>query len=615
MPAKRRRIPAQWNPFGESALGSPWNEMPADVASINETAFRKLLSELDQVRRGGRSSIVVTGEPGSGKTHLLGRLRRTIAQDVAYIYVRCNASAATLWRHVQAAVAADLLKQEAGEPSRLQSILRRDPGRVDNMRGLSLRRALHCYAEGRHVHAASAWLGGEALPDSDLDALGIGTEKDDEDRSRETEARKVVNGLLNFLAPDPTLLCFDQVEALETYRGDRDGFHTMGALIAELYHEHGHLLMVSCIVSDFEHVFEQLANKPDRDRWRENQITLRPIDWNDAVRLVKGRLDSSPELAASRREHPEDPLYPLHAEDLKPLFETTGLCLPRTLIQTCKTRFESLFGDDAVQRPPKLSRENFLQQEYEKNLKQARNIVGRQGGDKTLSESLPWLLQNSGCSPIGQDRERSQYANLAFRGESGDFAVSLCYSGGIELTNRLKRIERLWKPQALALKILRDASVKPGAKGAELLATIKARGAKEIHPLPEALAALQAIHNMIAMARSGDLRQDGQGIGEAEVMQWSLANLPPQLEQLLDDLTGRSGAEPTDDDPTLEKLAALLAERKVMEAEAAAIELKLNPEEVSACARRHPMRFGLLAGPPLVLFQAIEGPARETSHA
>ena len=291
------------------------------------------------------------------------------------------------------------------------------------------------------------------------------------------------------------------------------------------------------------------------------------------------------------------------------------MCLPRTLIQTCKTRFESLFGDDAVQRPPKLSRENFLQQEYEKNLKQARNIVGRQGGDKTLSESLPWLLQNSGCSPIGQDRERSQYANLAFRGESGDFAVSLCYSGGIELTNRLKRIERLWKPQALALKILRDASVKPGAKGAELLATIKARGAKEIHPLPEALAALQAIHNMIAMARSGDLRQDGQGIGEAEVMQWSLANLPPQLEQLLDDLTGRSGAEPTDDDPTLEKLAALLAERKVMEAEAAAIELKLNPEEVSACARRHPMRFGLLAGPPLVLFQAIEGPARETSHA
>jgi hypothetical protein len=189
--------------------------------------------------------------------------------------------------------------------------------------------------------------------------------------------------------------------------------------------------------------------------------------------------------------------------------------------------------------------------------------------------------------------------------------VSLCGCRGNELTGRLRRIERLWRRGDLGLKIVRDPSVKPGARGEQLLGIIRSRGGQEVQPLPEALAALQAIHNMITSARSGDLTQDGQGIGEQEVTQWALANLPPQLETLRTDLIGRDPPY----DPTLAKLAALLAERKVLEAAVAAKELSMTTEEVSAFALRHPMRFGLLAGPPVVLFQAIEGSAPETSHA
>jgi hypothetical protein len=606
------RIPVQLNPFGDSAFGSPWNEIPADVPSINDAAFRAVLSELGQVRRGAKASIVITGDPGSGKTHLLGRLRHAIGEESAYIYVRCNASGATLWRHVRAALAADLLKQEAGEPSRLQRVLQQQPNQLDKISGLSLRRVLNCYMEGRHVHAASAWLRGETLPQSDLDALGIGAEKDDEDRSRETEAKDAVNGLLEFLAPDPTVLCFDQVEALETYRGDKDGFHAMGTLISQLIDDHHRLLLVSCIVSAFEDHLDQLTNKANRDRWLQKKITLRPIQWDDALKLVAGRLDSSPDLAQLRREHPQDALWPLNPEVLKPLFETTGLCLPRTLIQACKTHFESLFGDEVVPRP-KLSREDFLQQEYEKNVNEARIAVARQGGDKVLGESLPWLLQNSGFSPLAADAGRSRYANLAFRSPTGEFAVSLCSCRGNELNGRLRRIERYWQVGSLGLKIIRDPSVRPGPKSEQLLGTIRSRGAREVHPLPEALAALQAIHNMITAARSGDLTQDGHGIGEQEVTQWALANLPPQLEKLRDELIGRETAESSDF--ALAKLAALLADRKVLEVEVAARELSMTMEEVSACALRHPMRFGLLAGPPMVLFQAVEGSKPEISHA
>jgi hypothetical protein len=602
------------NPFVDYALGSPWNDVPVDVPSINDVPYRAILAALDQMRKGARgTSLVVTGEPGSGKTHLLGRLRRSIGADVAYIYVRCNASGATLWRHVRTAIASDLLKQQAGQPSRLQCVVQRHPERLDGVGSLNLHRALKAWAEGRHVHAASAWLRGEALSQADLDALGLGAERDDEERSRETEAKDAVNGLLSFLAPDPAILCFDQVEALETFRGDIDGFHAMGALVAELYHEHSHLLMVSCLVSEFENRFELLANQSDRDRWLQKQVTLRPIDWNEAVKLIAARLDTSPDLASWRRAHAENPLWPLDAATLAPLFEATGLCLPRRLIQACRSQFEGLIGEETEPRPA-LSRQDFLQQEFEAALKEARIVVARQGGDKTLGESLPWLLQSSGAAALGRDDRRSRYAHLGFRGaRGGDFAVALCYCTPRELTPRLRRIDRYWTKSPLAVKVVRDPSVKPGAKGQELLEAIKSRGAQVIHALPEALAALQAIHNMIASARSGDLTRDGEGIAEREVTQWALDNMPRQLEQLRDDLLGKETSRPYD--PVLPRLAALVGERKVVEARIAANELDLTLEDVSACASRNPMQFGVLAGPPLVLFEAVEGSGPEGPRA
>jgi hypothetical protein len=613
-PANPHRIPPQWNPFGESAFGSPWGELRSDVPAINEVAFRDVMSELNQVRWGGKASVVITGEPGSGKTHLLGRLRTKIGKEVAYFYVRSNASAVTLWRHVRASIAGDLLKQEVAEPSRLQSILRLHSERLEKLSSLTLRRVLQSYAEGRHVHAASAWLRGEVLSQADLDALGIGADKEqDEDHSRENEARIAVNGLLEFLAPDPVMLCFDQVEALQTYRGDEEGFHAMGTLIAELIDTHNHLLLVSCIVSAFEDLLDRLTNKADRDRWLQRKVTLRPIGWDEAVSLVRERLESSPDLVPFRNQHADDPLYPLNKDDLKPLFAKNGLCLPRTLIQECKTLFQNLFTDGITVASQRVTRQDFLQEVYARSVNAARDTVARLGGDKTLSEALPWLLQNSGFSPLGQNAERSHYASLAFQRGGGEFAVSLCYGRSNALTARLKKIERFWKPEKTNLYVIRDASVTPGERGAQHLSTLKSRGAREVLPLPEALAALQAIRDMIASARSGDLRQDGQMMSEPEVTEWALSNLPAQLEQLRDAFAGRT-AEATVD-ATLSKLAALLRDRKVMAASAAAHELSIPLEEVSACASRHPMRFGVLAGPPMVLFQAIEGYATEASDA
>jgi len=551
------------------------------------------------------TSIVLTGEPGSGKTHLLGRLRTRLQQDEregkgssVYIYVRCNASAGTLWRHLQHALASDLLRGPGG--SQLHGIFQSDPRRLDNINHGGVRRVMEYLRDGRHFHTATAWLRGELLGDADLSALGLAAEREEEDHSRERDARLVVDAILGFLAPTLAVLCFDQVETLQTYPGEEAGFHAMGQLISALNDAHHHLLLISCLNTAFEVIFDRLPSRADKDRWLQHQDTLRPISWDQGGALVQSRLDSALPLRPQRLAHPEDPLWPLDAAVLRPHFAETGLCLPRTLIRACERQFAELLGDEEPLTEPK-SFEAFLQEEYDRNFREARRTVPRQGLAKTLSDCLPWLLQHSGLTPLGHDSERSQYANQAWRGPGGDLALAFCDGGGNRLTNQLRRMENHWTGKTPKLAILRDPAIRPGARGAALLEQLKRRGAKEVHPLPEALAALQAIRNL----RSDELFFGDKMVGDQAVTDWALDKLPLQVKELRNAL-----AEDRPPDPILPPLLALVKERKIVAADSAAGELGLTREEVRDCARRHPMRFGLLDGPPVVVFEATEAPAR-----
>ena len=589
--------------------------MPSDVTEIHNAAFRTILRALNQVQMGGEStSIVVTGAPGSGKTHLLGRLRNWIGEraeenfpEAIYIYVRCNASAATLWRHLQLSVASDLLR------SGLLERLLGERSDLDEVENLNVARVLRCLQEGRNRLVASAWLRGELLTETDSAALGIKVEPDDEERNREWEAKQITHALLRFTAPAPTVLCCDQVEGLETYLGEQAGFRALGQVISELHSYHNHLLLLSCIVSDYEHRFQESLIQADKDRVFQYVANLKPIEWDPAMRIVKARLDAAPALAADRRAHANDPLWPLDTNRLKPLFAATGLCLPRTLIQACRQQFDDCMGEDLIgsTEPQRMSVPDFLQEQYEKNLAEARRTAPREGADKILGESLRWLLQNSGLTMLGPEAERSGFFNLVYRGPAGDTALVYCFRRGIALTNTLKRVDKTWKP-SFGLKILSDPSIQPkeGSVGAKVLDELKQRGARQSYPLPEALAALHAIRNLTTSARSGELTFDGRQITEPETTEWLLANLTPQLEQLRAELVQNASQ-----DLLLPALCALVAEKKIIDADGAARELSLREEEVAACARRHPMHFGLLEGPPLVLFQPVEGSPADANHA
>ena len=64
------------NPFRNAIVSDPWRTATTDVPEIHAKVFLTCCSELETVRsQEHSSSVLIHGEPGSGKTHLLSRLR------------------------------------------------------------------------------------------------------------------------------------------------------------------------------------------------------------------------------------------------------------------------------------------------------------------------------------------------------------------------------------------------------------------------------------------------------------------------------------------------------------------------------------------------------------
>ena len=95
------------NPFARDVVGSPLDDAKADVPRINQAASEKCLQLVDRVAAQRESeSLLLFGEPGSGKTHLLSRLRAHLdryqaQRPVLFVSLRMQTSASMIWRFVR----------------------------------------------------------------------------------------------------------------------------------------------------------------------------------------------------------------------------------------------------------------------------------------------------------------------------------------------------------------------------------------------------------------------------------------------------------------------------------------------------------------------------------
>ena len=172
------------NPFRNWIAGDAWEPPEADVGEIGIQAFDACRGSIAATLAEHRTTaVLVRGAPGSGKTHLMRRLRAYLAQspderlrETLFVYVRLSTTSNMIWRHLRRRIVDDLMRASASGSMQLELLLYRILASAGS-RGRLLDQWKHDLAAGMpwneraFAHALEVTL--RRLPESDLASLKL----------------------------------------------------------------------------------------------------------------------------------------------------------------------------------------------------------------------------------------------------------------------------------------------------------------------------------------------------------------------------------------------------------------------------------------------------------
>jgi hypothetical protein len=583
--AERKLLP---NPFGR-IVGLPLDDDEVDVPEINPAAFETCQRLVEEVRSQRAScSLTLYGDTGSGKTHLLGRVRRWMEKqsEGLFVLVPMDTSPRMLWRHLRRCLADALLRGSVSGRRYIEDLLGGRQAALAQHPERDLAIVLENLLQGTHARDAAAWLRGRELPEAALQRLDLGQPGLDDDQ--EAVSREMVVSLCSLINPRPVVFCLDQMEALQGFEGETEGLRAAGQALWVLHDRVRNACIISCVQTSFLPVLEKLPEWL-QDRMRRSQA-IRLLDWEQARSLIAARLNSVPVMADLRRERP-DTLWPLPEDPIRQVFKDNS-APARKVISRCKDLFD-LWGTGET--PPEEVLGDVLQTKFEERITRVEPAAA----EAAFRDGLPVLLHSlAASSSVSGNRTFDFVLN------GGRQLIALCNQGsGRALEARLKKIGEAWNPSAAQrLLLLRDARlpIGPNAKVTrQRLKSIEEQGGRFVTVSQEAIESLAALRRLLADAQSGDLSdRRGDSISPETVEQWIAGHLPAALDPLMSEIDAPDLLSP--------KLADLLAQRKIVSLDEAARELGARPEEVESCARRDPRLFGMLGGPAPALFQPVQ---------
>jgi hypothetical protein len=648
------------NPFRSVIVNDPWQFLETDVKSIHESAFERCREAVAYVRANHRTTaLLVFGEAGSGKTHLLARLYAQLAldaeadgpgglQEAVFVPLRMQASAPILWRFLRREFAKALLRQAEGGLTQLERLLlhrltewlhlpedsrpwleqqRRTPEGLNALgqqltdlfdhidtEGLlnrNLRTVLTRLMLRQQRSDAAAWLRGEGLLQELLERLGVSSEPEEEP---EDLAHRLVLGLSSLATAElPIIFSFDQIEALQTHPQDFAGLFAIGQMIRALHDETRHCLVISCVQSVYLDTLRQTVRGADWDGMTEfGWVQLKPLNLNEAQQLAQARLDALPELRELRAKQ-NQPYWPLEAVELQPLLLTsTGTVVARKLLSHCADLFEARrIGPTPVVAPPVPTPE-FLQQTWEQRKEQALAQSKTDETEAILKDGLPRLLHLAQTGLQSLDEQQTRDVDLVVASQGQRVGISICNSpNGTSMAAKLRRVYQQ-QNRFDKLLILRDQRlpIKDGWHQSKAQRqTLLKGGALWAEPSPECLAALDALRQLLAEAQGGNLENRGENVDAETLRDWLLKHLATELNSILEEIlplsttTTVSGVAKPVDLVLRERLTEFLQRHHVARLTDAADLLGLENASLSDCALNYPDRFGVLGNPPIVLFE------------
>jgi hypothetical protein len=621
-------LPA-FNPFHGSVLPDARHDPEGDVERINADAFDACLKAVEQARTGRQSaSVLLNGVPGSGKTHLLARLRvhlesriRRDPQAMAmFVYVRLDTTPRRLWRHLREQVVEDLRHEIDGRSClerlldlRLQTFApaqnARNADRISDLldqtvKDRNLAIVLTHLLLNRHRLEARAWLRGDSLPESILDRLGVVTSDPDADEDPEGRARRTVLALCRLATPHAVVFCFDQIEALEVEGDKRTGFESFGRMGSGLHDHADHLALISCIQTTHLNALMDCVHGADRDRIFKSMSELKPLYLDQALALVRQRLDGVSELSQLRKKH-ASPLWPLREHDIQALIPKDG-CAARVLITHCRDLYERARGASVSIEGTGDFLERTRAERYERQMKEGTAT----NADGIFHTALPEAIRLSGAAWWPADPPvRDVEIGLASDGNC--LNVSLCNHGNMtSLAGRLRRLRDAVGPRLppSSLVLVRHPTLplpKTARRTQQYLDELSRQGARFLQPSEEAFAALAVLREMLAEAQAGDLHCSGETLSPETAQRWLSEHVSPELRQLLDELLGATQPAPDPDLGLRQALLESIEARAIATLATLAAELGESEPRLIHCVRRFPEHFRLLEGLPPVVYRYV----------
>lgn len=629
------------NPFRDYVVQDAW-QTPADIPEIHAGAFEACLAGIESAASGVADSLLLYGGAGSGKTHLLTRLQRHLAQTAldapdqvlrcVFVFVRLQTMPQLLWQHVRRRLALDLMRRDQGltqlqrliahqlgvhagkspraAVTRLQLLesadkaaLSRHVDEVSSKLGLprDLSIVIEHLALNRAVRDASAWLAGDSLPEPALNALGLGA---DVVEDREEAARDAVTALCRLAGETlPIVFCFDQVEALQRGIDDLDAFFQFGRMAADLHDSDRNVFLVTCLQSAVLESFKKAVRDADFQRIAKRQRVLEPLTAEQVEKLLRSRLDPVTELDPWRAKHRKEPFYPLRKQFVAEIAADRTHAVARWILTKAAHEFDNRASGKAPDGP---TDDEYLAEELFYRQEKAKRELAPSDTPRVVIQGVELMAKLDGAEVRTGDRT---HTDLILSGKRKVALSVRNESDGRVLGPKLKRLlQDLPRKDGASLVIVRDPRLplaKTAVRARENLTELQRRGATLVEPTLAALAALEALQSLFADAKSGDLANDGTPVADGTVLEW-LRRLHREgdisiepIEELVDAL----GSEPDSSAPAPEEqdLAELLARQHVVELGAASQDLGYPSEVLLGVARKNAERYLVLEGPPVVL--------------
>lgn len=621
------------NPFRNRIVTDLWNPSKTDVHEINVDAFNLCSEALSLVRTEGRTtSVLLYGEAGSGKTHLLGRLRMHLqdrSQFCVFVSVRLQSSPHRFWRHIRKCFVESLMRHFERGRSQLEFVFlrrvlmllrqysRKNRITVEELRQLTeklsveanlsrhLCKVLEYLVRKRHRPDVIAWLKGDSLPESALMKLNVAHDKEDQD-DPEHQAREVILELCRLAGLTmPLIFCFDQVEALQRYPRDTDGLFVFGQAIRSLHDETNNVLLISCIQSFFHENLKNAVMEPNYAALAVHKSTLNPLTQEQALKLVSARL-------GVRADFSEKPLYSAFEKDLREFVGPSGRTA-REVLSRCADLFDSRekgVSIEAAQYQGRQSDEEFLEEERTRREEQAIKDITPEKTDEVIQGAVPALINVMDERWEELDRDRPADVDIILQGPNSRVGISLCNQKNMtSLAGRFKRLRGQLKESDLDnLVLIRHPRlpISAGAKKArEYLKELKKQKARLINPTTEVLAALEALRSLVADAKAGDLANGGKTVGDGAIRDWLKEHLSGPVRDFLDESITFHTSPTAGDFEILQDVLELLDQERVIKVDYVARKLGADFNHLQVSVRQYPSQIGYIEGPPPVIFQFI----------